>query len=90
MITNGFSETSGSLGKYAPQRDVYKSPTAKVNDYLKNRRALKNLIKEKEEIDVIKNKPQSERTLEEKIKLASYNAKDFLENLPKPEPKYVG
>ena len=90
MITNGFSETSGSLGKYAPQRDVYKSPTDKVNDYLKDRRALKNLIKEKEEIDVIKNKPQSERTLEEKIKLASYNAKDFLENLPKPEPKYVG
>lgn len=89
MITNGFSETSGSVGYFAPKRGKYKTPLDKINEQIKLQRQLKRQQKIEKEISEIKNKPQECRTLEDKIKLAAYNANEIVTNLPVPEPKYI-
>lgn len=89
MITNGFSETSGSVGYFAPKRGEYKTPLDKINEQIKHQRQLKRQQKIEKEISEIKNKPQECRSLEDKIKLAAYNANEIVTNLPVPEPMYI-
>lgn len=89
MITKGFSETSGSVGYFAPNREKYKTPLDRINEQIKRQREFSRHEKIEKEISEIKNKPQESRTLEDKIKLAAYNANKFVTNLPMPEPKYL-
>lgn len=89
MITKGFSETAGSCGYFAPNREGHKTPIDKICDSIKTKRQVKKVLKELKEIDEIQAKAPEKRTLEEKIKLVNNYGNVLLEKLPEPQVKYV-
>ena len=89
MLECRSTETSGPCGFAPINREKHKSPIDKICDSIRERRNMEKALKELDEIEVIKNKPQHERSLEEKIKLANYYAKVVVGNAPSVEPKYI-
>lgn len=79
----GCAETSGSLGAFAPKRKKANTPFGKIGEDIKQYRKMKAL----EEIETIKNKPASDRTLEEKIKLANYYGNVVYDKITSVDPK---
>ncbi len=79
----GCAETSGSLGAFAPNRKKANTPFGKISEDIKQYRKMKAL----EEIETIKNKPASERTLDEKIKLANYYGNVVYDKVTSIDPK---
>ena len=79
----GCAETSGSLGAFAPNRKKTNTPFGKISEDIKQYRKMKAL----EEIETIKNKPATERTLDEKIKLANYYGNVVYDKVTNIDPK---
>ena len=79
----GCAETAGSMGAFAPNRNKSNTPFGKIGEDIKQYRKMKAL----EEIETIKNKPASERTLDEKIKLANHYGNLVYDKVTSIDPK---
>lgn len=82
MITIGFAETSGSCAHHAfCQPRGYETTEGRVRQKISDANKLKRTAQILRDIEKIESKPSEERTMEDKLKLAGFYGKAFIDKL---------